>query len=135
MANRSIDSLAAMAIEPKVYGERNESLAAEYLRLQGYRIIARNYRTPIGEIDIVAVHKGTLVFVEVKARRSIRFGPAKYAITALKRQKLSKTALWYLKSTHQLHVKARFDVVAIDNRPNLPRIELIQNAFDLTLHA
>ena len=121
-----------MTTEAKTFGTQNESLAAEYLRLQGYEIVVRNYRTPIGEIDIVAYHKGTLVFVEVKSRRSSRFGPAKYAVTPQKQQKLSKTAMWYLKSTRQFHVKARFDVVAIDNHPNAPRIELIQNAFDLT---
>jgi putative endonuclease len=121
-----------MANEPQIFGSKNESLAAEYLLNQGYAIIARNYRTPVGEIDIVADHKGTVVFVEVKSRRTQRYGPAKYAVTRQKQQKLSKTALWYLKSTRQLHKKARFDVVAIDNYPNATHIELIQNAFDLT---
>lgn len=120
-----------MANEPQAFGSRNETLAADYLLLHGYAIICRNYRTPLGEIDIIANHGGTVVFVEVKARRSDRHGSAKYAITAQKQRKLSKTALWYLKSTRQLHMKARFDVVAIDTQPNAPRIELIQNAFDL----
>ena len=64
------------------YGEAGEALAARLLRRQGYRILETNYRTPIGEIDIIARERDTIVFVEVKARRSLHFGHPKTAVTA-----------------------------------------------------
>lgn len=116
---------------PWQFGKSGESLAAVFLRNQGYRIIERNYRTALGEIDIVARDGDTLVFVEVKARRSRRYGPAKGALTAAKRRVISKVAQLYLKTTRQSSVRARFDVVAIDAAARGPEIELIKNAFPL----
>ena len=88
--------------------------AARLLKHMGYRIIEKNYRNAIGEIDIIARDGHSLVFVEVKARRSGRFGSAKGAITRKKQQQLSRTALLYLKESGQSEASARFDVVAID---------------------
>lgn len=116
---------------PRRFGESSESLAVEFLSSRGYRIIERNYRTALGEIDIIARDGDTLAFVEVKARRSRRFGPAKGALTAAKRRTISKVALLYLKSTRQSGVRARFDVVAIDAASRGAEIELIKNAFPL----
>jgi putative endonuclease len=113
------------------YGEAGEALAARLLRRQGYRILATNYRTPIGEIDIIAQERDTIVFVEVKARRSLHFGHPKMAVTAQKQRKLSMLALYYLKSTGQSGAKARFDVVAISAAPERPEVEIVRNAFEL----
>jgi putative endonuclease len=113
------------------YGEAGEALAARLLRRQGYRILETNYRTPIGEIDIIARERDTIVFVEVKARRSLHFGHPKTAVTAHKRRKLSMLALYYLKTTGQSGAKARFDVVAISAAPERPEVEIVRNAFDL----
>lgn len=113
------------------YGEAGEALAARLLRRQGYRILETNYRTPIGEIDIIARERDTIVFVEVKARRSLHFGHPKTAVTAHKQRKLSMLALYYLKITGQSGAKARFDVVAISAAPERPDVEIIRNAFDL----
>jgi putative endonuclease len=113
------------------FGRTSEIYAAEHLTRQGYRILERNYRTRMGEIDIIARHGDTLVFVEVKARKSHEFGPSKYAVTSRKQQRLARTAQYYLKSTRQLNRKARFDVVAIDFEDGPPHIELIQNAFEV----
>jgi putative endonuclease len=113
------------------YGEAGEALAARLLRRQGYRILETNYRTPIGEIDIIARERDTIVFVEVKARRSLHFGHPKTAVTAHKRRKLSMLALYYLKTTGQSGAKARFDVVAISTAPERPEVEIVRNAFDL----
>ena len=113
-------------------GARAEVLAQNYLRLKGYVIVAKNYRSRMGEIDIIAKDKETLVFVEVKARSSRRFGNPKWAVTPQKQKKLSILALEYLKTTGKKGVKARFDVVAIVNRKNqIPDIELVKNAFEL----
>jgi len=113
------------------YGEAGEALAARLLRRQGYRILETNYRTPIGEIDIIARERDTIVFVEVKARRSLHFGHPKTAGTAHKQRKLSMLALYYLKTTGQSGAKARFDVVAISSAPERPEVEIVRNAFDL----
>jgi putative endonuclease len=113
------------------FGKKSERLAAEYLRRKGYRIIETNYRSPMGEIDIIAKEKGTLVFVEVKARRSSRFGSPKGAVTPAKQRKISMAALDYLKRFGQDDTRARFDVVAIDIKAGKTDIEVVKNAFDL----
>jgi len=113
------------------YGAQSESLAARLLKQRGYTILETNYRTPLGEIDIIARDRDTLVFVEVKARRSLGFGGPKYAITPKKQRKISMVALYYLKTTRQSQAKARFDVVAIRSLTEPPQVEIIRNAFDL----
>ncbi len=113
------------------FGEAGEALAARLLSKRGYRIIATNYRNPLGEIDLIARDRGTLVFVEVKARRSLHFGNPKEAVTPRKQRTLSRVALYYLKATGQSQSKARFDVVAIHSAGPRPEIEIVQNAFEL----
>jgi putative endonuclease len=112
-------------------GKTGESIAAQFLRSKGYRILEQNYRTGLGEIDIIARDRKTLVFVEVKARNSRDFGYPKSAVTPRKQRKISMVALQYLKATEQTRAKARFDVVAICSADASPQIELIKNAFDL----
>ncbi len=113
------------------FGQKGESLAAKLLKKHGYKIIEQNYRTKLGEIDIIAKDKEVLVFVEVKARSSDRIAYPKWAITPKKQRKISMVALYYLKATNQSEVKARFDVVAISSTKDNPRIEIIKNAFEL----
>jgi len=113
------------------YGAQSESLAARLLKRRGYTILETNYRTPLGEIDIIARDRDTIVFVEVKARRSLGFGGPKWAVTPKKQRKISMVALYYLKTTRQSQAKARFDVVAIRSLGQPPQVEIIQNAFDL----
>lgn len=121
-----------MTVARQVLGHGGEELAAAYLQAAGYRILTRNFRTRLGEIDIVARDGDTLVFVEVKARRSPNFGPAKAAVTNAKRRRLSMLALQYLKSpAGRRFARARFDVVAVDRQNGEQRIELVQNAFEL----
>ena len=112
-------------------GRSGEALAEALLKTRGYRILERNYRTRLGEIDLIAKDGGTLVFVEVKVRRSRRFGSAKAAVTAAKRRKLSMVALQYIKSTCEKPAHARFDVIAVERGDETPRLELVQNAFEL----
>ncbi len=113
------------------FGKQSELLASNYLKLSGYSILELNYRNRIGEIDIIAKDGPVLVFIEVKARKTARFGSPKNAVTPRKKIKISKTALAYLKETGQLNSRARFDVVAIDARYNPPDIEEVKNAFEL----
>ena len=116
----------------QIFGKNSESLAAVYLKRQGYHILEQNYRTRIGEIDIIARDNETIAFIEVKSRSSATFGSPKYAVTLQKQRKISKIAQQYLKSTHQNNVRARFDVVAIFSNSGQDTIELIKNAFEFT---
>ena len=116
----------------KRFGNAGESLAAAHLQRQGYKILERNYRSKLGEIDIIARDNRTVVFIEVKTRGSKRFGHPKYAVTADKRRKISQVALYYLKTTRQSIAKARFDVVTIESSERGPHIEVIKNAFELS---
>ncbi len=113
------------------FGQKAETMAARFLKRRGYKIIERNYRTRSGEIDIIARDGDTLVFVEVKARTSSRYGSAKAAVTSHKQRQISKVALGYLQRTDQSHVKARFDVVTVTGREGGHDIDLIPNAFGL----
>lgn len=113
------------------FGKDSESMAVRHLKKNGYRILQQNYRNKLGEIDIIAKEKETLVFVEVKAGKTHLFGNPKWAVTPKKQRKISMVALYYLKATKQTHVKARFDVVALGLADKNPRIEIIKNAFEL----
>jgi putative endonuclease len=118
-----------MANSSKQFGSQAESIAADYLKKHGYRILCRNWRCRLGEIDIIAEERDTLVFVEVKSRKS---GNPKWAVTPKKQKKISMIALWYLKDVGRLNERARFDVVAVYGQKPFEKIELIQNAFDFT---
>jgi putative endonuclease len=122
-----------MSLAGKHTGEMGESLAAAYLSRSGYRIVTRNYRCRFGEIDIVAREGETLVFVEVKSRRSGSYGDPQLAVGLPKQKKISRIALQYLSETNLSHSPARFDVVAVKFLPEGPRLELIRNAFELCL--
>jgi putative endonuclease len=119
-----------MQTQEQQFGKDSESMAEKYLREQGYKIIKRNYRTKFGEIDIIAKDKETIVFVEVKARRSKSYNP-KEAVTNSKKRKISMVASYYLKSTRQINARARFDVVSIGSGNNPEAVEIVKNAFEL----
>lgn len=95
------------------YGEASEAAAATYLRSLGFAILTRNLRTPDGEIDIVAREGGTLVFIEVKARASYRFGSPLGAVDRRKRARIRAVAEDYLQFVAPT-AKARFDVLTVD---------------------
>ena len=114
------------------FGEAGEALAARLLSKRGYKILETNHRNPLGEIDLIARDGDSLVFVEVKTRKSLHFGNPKWAVTPRKQRKLSMVALYYLKTTGQSQSKARFDVVAIHSTGPRPKIELVRNAFELS---
>ena len=119
-----------MQTQEQQFGIDSESMAVSYLKEHGYKIIMRNYRTKFGEIDIIAKDGDTIVFVEVKARKSRAYSP-KEAVTKNKKRKISMVALHYLKSTRQVNFRARFDVVAIGSGNNSGAVEIIKNAFEL----
>jgi putative endonuclease len=113
------------------FGEKGEEIAVRHLRKNGYKIIETNYRTRLGEIDIIAQDQDTIVFAEVKTRRSVQFGNPKQAVTIRKQKKISMVALYYLKATGQSAARARFDVVGVISNRDKPQVEIIKNAFEL----
>jgi putative endonuclease len=112
-------------------GQQGEALAVRHLKKAGYKIIETNYRTPLGEIDIIAKDRDTIVFIEVKTRSSVHFGSPKWAVTPAKQRKISMVALAFLKATDQSTARARFDVVAVMSNRDAPQVEIIKNAFEL----
>lgn len=112
-------------------GKIGEQMAAAYLQEAGYQILERNYRCPFGEIDIIAREGDTLVFVEVKSRRSENFGLPQLAVGPEKQRRISRISLYYLQSHRLDEANVRFDVVAILLRRENPSIELIKDAFEL----
>jgi len=112
-------------------GKSGEELAVDLLRENGYKIIARNYKTRLGEIDIIAREKDTVCFIEVKARRSDKFGFPQEAVLRTKQRQISKVALGFLKDKNLLDRKARFDVVSVIFVGDEPKLDLIKNAFEL----
>ncbi|MDP3042564.1 MAG: YraN family protein [Candidatus Omnitrophota bacterium] len=113
------------------FGKQAEKTAVEFLKTKGYKILQRNYRTKFGEVDIIAEDKGTICFVEVKARHSSNFGVPEEAVFAKKQRQISKAAIYYLKSNNLLERSARFDVLSLLYLDNLPKISLIKDAFEL----
>jgi len=109
-------------------GRRGEEISVEFLRKQGYKIMDRNYRCPQGEIDIVAKDKDVLCFVEVKTRRTEKYGLPAEAVNCHKQEKLARVALTYLKEKNISQQELRFDVVSV--YPD--RIEIMKDAFLVT---
>lgn len=115
----------------KSLGDQGEDAAAKFLRRQGFHILARGVDSRLGELDIVAVDGRTVVFVEVKTRRSCDAGHPSEAVDSRKERRMTKSALAYLKANRLLNYAARFDVVAITWPENArrPTIEHYKNAF------
>jgi putative endonuclease len=128
---RAADALRRRSLEND-HGRMGEDLAHRYLRRHGCTVVARNYRTRSGsgEIDLVAWHGDTLVFVEVKTRATSEFGEPERAVDAEKRLHLHHAALDYARRANVEWTRTRFDIVSIVlGKP--VRIEWIRAAFRL----
>jgi putative endonuclease len=112
-------------------GKRGEEIAIRHLQKLGYRILERNYRCPLGEIDVVARDEDAIVFVEVKSRKTEEFGDPELAVGKTKQKKMSLLALYYLAQKNRFPEDARFDVVAVKILPSGTEVKLIRNAFEL----
>ena len=114
-----------------VIGRQGEDIAVEWLTSHSYTVIARNYRRPFGEVDIIARQGECLVFVEVKTRSSGQYGSPFDAVTVKKQQQLSRIANDYLARNRLLDTLCRFDVVSVVLEKNqAPMVEVIVNAFE-----
>lgn len=112
-------------------GRRAEEAAVEYLQHQGYIILERNYRTSLGEIDIIAEDRDSLVFIEVRSRLGTKFGLPQETVNWAKQQKLRRLANQYLKTRGAWRRNCRFDVIGIlfNEQGKIKSIELIRDAF------
>ena len=112
-------------------GRNGEDIAADFLKKSGYKILVKNYKTRLGEIDIIAKDKDTLCFVEVKTRSSDRFGLPQEAVSGFKQRQLTRVALSFLKEKKLLEQKARFDVISIMCSDDSGGVNLIKDAFEI----
>lgn len=112
-------------------GKKGEEIAAGLLEKNGYKILYRNYKTKLGEIDIVACDKDTVCFIEVKTRHSDKFGLPSEAVSPAKKRQLSKAALTFLKEKNLMDKSARFDIISIIYSKEGPKPDLIKDAFEL----
>lgn len=125
------ERLFAVSKDNLYLGRSGEEAAVVLLKEKGYKILIRNYKTRLGEIDIIARDKDTLAFIEVKTRQSERFGLPQESVSITKQRQISKAALVFLKENDLLEKKARFDVVSVLYSKDKPQLDLIKNAFEL----
>ncbi len=107
-------------------GSKYEQIAAEYLQKKGYKILYTNYYCPMGEVDIIAVNDNYLVFVEVKYRKTIKYGYPQEAVTNLKQRRIINAAQFFIMKNNYYEKPVRFDVISILE----DKLTLIKNAFD-----
>lgn len=121
-----------MGRERKEIGSLGEKLALEFLKAKGYRVKCKNFRTPFGELDIVATHRGSIVFIEVRTRTTSSLGPPFLSVTRIKQAHIIKNALFYLKRYGRIDSNWRIDVVSVklDSERALENIEHIENAVE-----
>lgn len=114
-------------------GAAGEVLAARFLRDRGYDILAANYRTRLGEIDIIAADKQYIAFVEVKTRNDTAIYAPREAVTREKQRRILRTAARFLQQ-HPTHLQPRFDVVEVLTAASDPmkvlEIDHIQGAYE-----
>jgi putative endonuclease len=117
--------------ERQLLGAEGERAAEKLLRRQRYTILARNYRCPLGEVDLIALDHGTVVFIEVKTRTQAGFGSPLEAVDARKQRQIQRAAQHYM-TANRLHDRdARFDVVGVWWDNGRVQCELVKNAFDM----
>lgn len=113
-------------------GKIAEQLACDHLQSHKLKLIAKNYHCRRGEIDLIMQEQSTLVFIEVRYRKSARFGSALESVTPKKQQKIIFTAEHFIASHKHSYQQYRFDVVAITPSEQLgPEITWVKNAFQL----
>ena len=111
-------------------GQQGEDLACHYLIKNGFNIVCRNFRTPRGEIDIVAQKKQMLHFFEVKTRLGTRFGDPFEALTTVKKRRLRQTAQWFLLKHKEHNKPCLFGVIGVDLSCQPAAVECIIDAFE-----
>jgi putative endonuclease len=128
---RTVLSSLPMPDARQVLGAEGERAAEQFLRRQRYTIVQRNYRCPVGELDLVALDRGAVVFIEVKTRTQPGCGSPLEAVDQRKQRQIQRAAQYYL-SAHRLRDRdARFDVVGVWYEGGRLQCELVRNAFEV----
>lgn len=117
--------------ERRERGQLGEREAERFLSAQRYAIVARNYRCSFGEVDLIAVDRQTVVFVEVRTHTGETFGDPLASVNARKQRRIAKAALHYVSRNRLFDREARFDVIGIRWEGDLPHVTHIKGAFDL----
>lgn len=120
-----------MTEQRQTLGKWGEEQAARFLRSRRIKIVARNLRTPVGEIDIIARQGKTLIFAEVKTRRGTGYGAPQEAVGPTKQRQILRAASWYLNEQGRQDLQPRFDVLAVQVVDKQAQIEHITDAFGL----
>ncbi|MDK2822135.1 MAG: putative endonuclease [Clostridia bacterium] len=111
-------------------GKQGEQLALRKIKSLGYKILEQNFRCKIGEIDLIAMDKNTLVFIEVRSKSTDKFGLPQETVNCQKQKKIRDVARYYLVKNKLTTENCRFDVIGIVwNGKGKPEIEIIKNAF------
>ena len=110
-------------------GSRGEDATADTYRRRGYRVLARNWRCGLGELDLIVERRGVLVFCEVKSRRESVYGGGYEAVTWKKRAKLRALAQAYLQASSARPQTIRFDVASVAVRDATSTVEVFEDAF------
>jgi putative endonuclease len=110
-------------------GKIGEDIAVKFLSRKGYKILKRNYRYGHGEIDIIAMDKDVLIFVEVRMKLSDKFGSPEDSVTIKKREQLKKIASAFIQMNEVNFSECRFDVIGITFKDGKFNINHIENAF------
>ena len=112
----------------KQTGSMGEQLALRYLQSQGYKIIEQNWRCRIGEIDLIAMKNDTLIFLEIRSKRSQAFGMAEHTYTTIKKQRMHRLAYLYMQ-IHEYPLQQNFqiDFIAIDLNPTTSQVRHYPN--------
>lgn len=113
----------------KELGCFGEELAKSYLLNKAYKILEKNYRSKLGEIDIIALIENTVVFVEVKTRKNLSFGLPCEAVTKKKRFKIYQTAQYFILNKHFYDLNCRFDIIEVYIQGKENKINHLINAF------
>ncbi|MEW6456899.1 MAG: YraN family protein [Acidobacteriota bacterium] len=113
----------------KKLGEKGEKIAEKFLEKKNYKILSRRFKAMRGEIDLIAMDKNILVFIEVKTRIDENFGLPEESVTIHKQNQIRKIAECYLKKYHMENSECRFDVIGIIQKNRKHYINHIKNAF------
>lgn len=116
-------------VDTSLTGQQAEALASRFLRRRGLTLLARNYRSRGGEIDLVMKERDSLVFVEVRYRRNSAYGRAAETVDARKQRRIVQCARHYLLRHRQTSAPARFDVVSIEYDKGRTLIDWVRDAF------
>lgn len=114
-------------------GDQAEYLALLYLQRQGLKLLNKNWRCPLGEIDLIMQQADTLVFIEVRYRKTALWGSAEESVTTSKQKRITNTAYSFLQQNPRLiKMKCRFDVIALSGNISSSNIKWLTNAFNLS---